>query len=117
LTADLSGANEVPDQGDPDGSGTALVTLNQGQGEVCFELTVADIAAPTAAHIHAAPAGVNGGVVIPLLPPPEDGSVSGCVSDVDKDLIKSIRQSPSEFYVNVHNLDFPGGAVRGQLSK
>ena len=28
-----------------------------------------------------------------------------------------INRNPSAFYVNVHNGDFPNGAVRGQLSK
>ncbi|MCA1850177.1 MAG: CHRD domain-containing protein, partial [Acidobacteria bacterium] len=37
LTATLTGAAEVPGPGDPDGTGTAVITLNQGQNEVCFE--------------------------------------------------------------------------------
>jgi hypothetical protein len=111
----LTGAAEVPGPGDPDGSGTATVTLNQGQSEICFEITVSGIAPATAAHIHVAPAGVAGPVVVPLTPP-TSGSSSGCVS-VDPGLIKAIRQNPSAYYVNVHNADFPAGAVRGQLSK
>ena len=64
-----------------------------------------------AAHIHIGAAGVAGGVAVPLSP------TSGCVDGVDKDLIKDIRQNPGNYYVNVHNADFPPGAVRGQLSK
>ena len=64
----LSGAEEVP-PADPDGSGFAVITLNVGQQQVCWELTVENIAPATAAHIHAAPAGVNGGIVVPLSPP------------------------------------------------
>ncbi len=116
LSADLTGAAEVPGPGDPDGSGTAHITLNQGAGEVCFELTVSDIAPAFGAHIHAGAAGVAGPVVVGLVPP-SSGSSSGCVTDVDKDLIKAIRQNPADYYVNVHNADFPPGAVRGQLSK
>src|ERR1044071_3616433 len=52
----LTGAQEV-NGGDPDGSGTAEITLNPGQGEVCFELTATGTSMPVAAHIHAAPAG------------------------------------------------------------
>ena len=115
LTAALTGAAEVPGPGDPDGAGTALITLNQGQNEVCFELTVSNIAAATAAHIHRGAAGVAGDAVVTLTPPAE-GSSKGCVT-ASADLIKEIRQSPENFYVNVHNAEFPDGAVRGQLSK
>ncbi|MEE8133776.1 MAG: PQQ-dependent sugar dehydrogenase [Gemmatimonadales bacterium] len=116
LTAVLSGDAEVPGPGDPDGSGLARVTLNQGQREVCFDLEVFDIAPAFAAHIHAGAAGIAGPVVV-TLGPPTSGSSSGCVDGVDAGLIKDIRQSPSDFYINVHNADFPPGAVRGQLSK
>jgi len=116
LTADLTGPNEVPfPGGDADGTGSALITLNYGQGEVCWELSVANILPAIAAHIHRAPAGVNGPVVVPLTPP-TGGSSSGC-GDVDRALIKEILHDPEAFYVNVHNTVFPAGAVRGQLTK
>lgn len=116
LTATLTGAAEVPGPGDPDGAGTATITLNQGQNEVCFELTVSNIATATAAHLHIGAAGKAGGVVLTLAPPPAEGSSKGCISTT-AELIKNIRQSPENYYVNVHNSEFPDGAVRGQLSK
>ena len=115
LSATLSGAEEVPGPGDSDGSGTAAIFLNRGQGEICFTLTVAHVAPATAAHIHQAPAGLAGPVVVPLAPP-TSGSSSGCVT-ADTTLIKAIRSNPSGYYVNVHNTEFPAGAVRGQLFK
>jgi hypothetical protein len=117
LFATLTGAAEVPGPGDSDGGGKAKINLNQGRGEVCFELGVSNIAVATAAHIHEAPAGQAGPAVVTLAPLPTDGSSKGCVSGVDEDLIKRIRQNPESFYVNVHNADYPDGAVRGQLSK
>ena len=105
----LSGAEEVP-PADPEGSGFARITLNYGQGRVCWEVSYEGITAPVAAHIHFAPAGVNGPVVVPLSP-----INFGCAA-VDKALIKAIIQNPARYYVNVHNADFPGGALRGQLS-
>jgi hypothetical protein len=105
----------VPNQGDLDGEGTAYLTLNQGQGEICYELNVSGIAPAAAAHIHIGASTTTGPVVVPLSPP-TDGSSSGCVS-VDPELIKAIRQNPEAYYVNVHNAEFPGGALRGQLSK
>jgi hypothetical protein len=115
LTTTLTGAAEVPGPGDPDGSGLAKITLNQGQGEVCYELAVEGIAPATAAHIHVGPADVAGPVVV-ALSPPTTGSSSGC-ANVDPALIKAIRKNPSAYYVNVHNADLPAGALRGQLSK
>ena len=115
---EMTGAQEAPDPGDPDGTGTALITLNQGQGTVCFELTVENITLPaTLAHIHIGDVGVAGPPVVTLVPPDEDGTSSGCIENVDPALIKAIRQNPSDYYVNVHTSDFQPGAVRGQLGK
>ena len=110
FTTTLTGAAEVPGPGDPDGSGTATVSLNHGQGEVCWDITVSGVDTITAAHIHVGEAGVAGGVVVPLSP------TSGCIS-ADRDLIKAIIQNPEGYYVNVHNAPFPAGALRGQLGK
>jgi hypothetical protein len=117
LSADLSGSNEVPpvSTGDPDGSGTANLTLNQGQGEICLEIEVEDISTPTLQHIHRGAAGINGPVVVDFTPLLSQGG-DGCVS-ADPGLVKEIRKNPEGFYFNVHTADFGGGAVRGQLSK
>lgn len=115
LGAMLTGSEEAPGPGDPDGSGVVSLTLNYGQGKICYWLSVEDIAPATMAHIHIAPAGSPGPVVVPLAPP-TDGASSGC-AEVDRELIKAIMQSPEAYYVNVHNAEFPAGAVRGQLSK
>ena len=114
LSADLAGSNEVSG-GDLDGSGTMHLTLNQGQGEVCFDLDIANIASPTRAHIHTGVAGVNGGIVVAFFDF-VDIEFDGCVS-ADKHLIKDIRQNPQNYYINVHNAEHPGGAIRGQLGK
>ena len=113
LAAELNGANEVG-PGDPDGSGSAHVTLNQGQGEICFTIDTSNVDSILAAHIHVGAAGVNGGVVVNFDWGGTGGN--GCV-DAAPELIKQIRQNPSGYYVNVHSSEFPGGAIRGQLSK
>ncbi|MBI5649199.1 MAG: CHRD domain-containing protein [Chloroflexi bacterium] len=114
FSTELTGAAEVPGPGDPDGSGAAHLTINQGQGEVCFDITVADVAPITAAHIHAAPTGVAGSVVVNFNV--AVNGLNGCVA-ANPDLIKAIRQNPADYYVNVHNASFPAGALRGQLGK
>ena len=120
LSTDLSGAEEAPGPGDANATGNADLTLNQGQGEVCFDLNWADIdGAVFAAHIHVGEAGEPGPIVVPLfmtLLPGDDGGASGCVGGVDPELIKDIRKDPSAYYVNVHSLPgFAAGAIRGQL--
>lgn len=127
LGADLDAASEVPPNTSP-ATGTARVTLNQGQGEVCFEIEASGFTSDILfAHIHDAPAGVNGLVVVTLFDPGAPGPdetlpadtefFSDCITGVDKDLIKDIRQNPSEYYINIHTLTNPGGEIRGQLSK
>ncbi len=111
LTADLSFENEIP-AADSTATGSAEFTLNQGQGEICFNISVTGLSgAVTADHIHMGAADQNGGVVVSL-----EGDLNGCV-DADRAMIKAIRQNPGNYYVNVHTSLNPGGEVRGQLSK
>jgi hypothetical protein len=110
--AGMNGAQEVPGPGDPDGSGTAVVTVDTVTGDICFELAVRNIEPAAAAHIHQAEQGAPGPIVVTLTPP-TGGSSSGCVVDLTQ--AQAIAADPSAYYVNVHNADFPDGAVRGQL--
>ena len=108
LGAVLVGGNEVPDPGDTDAWGLADVTVEPG--EVCWHVTATAVTRPLAAgHIHAGPAGVAGPVVVPL-----DPIRAGC-ADTPRRLTRFIATHPEQFYVNLHNADFPSGALRGQL--
>jgi CHRD domain len=119
LSTTLTGAEEAPGPGDPNATGQAELRLNQGQNEICFDISWADVDGTVfAGHIHVGPAGDPGPVVVTLFTGSFAGtdSASGCVEDVDAELIKAIRQNPTAYYVNVHSRpNFPGGAVRGQL--
>jgi hypothetical protein len=117
LSTELTGAAEVP-PGDLDGSGTATITVNPGQEEVCWEIEAAGIELPaTAAHIHVGAAGTAppNNVVVTLSAPDASGFSSGCTT-VDRDLALDILKNPEDYYVNVHNVPHPTGAIRGQLS-
>lgn len=114
LATTLTGAAEVPGPGDPDGSGTFVAKIKPGQGTLCYTLTVTNIAPATAAHVHVGTADVAGPVVIALVPPTE-GSATACAT-VDRDLLRQIARHPEQYYVNVHNAEYPAGALRGQLS-
>jgi hypothetical protein len=114
FTTTLEGENEIP-TGDLDATGTATVTLNRGTGEVCWDISVAGMTLPaTAAHIHPGAAGDVGSPIITLGAPGADGTSAGCTT-ADRALVKEIAKNPSDYYVNVHNVDFPAGAARGQL--
>ena len=117
LKAELSGANEVGVAGDPDGTGIAKLRLNQGKRRVCYTIQVNDIEVATAVHIHSGAAGVNGPVEVTLGTPDATGYAKGCVHDVKRSLIKDMRKNRADYYVNVHNAEFPAGALRGQLKK
>ncbi len=116
LKATLTGGvTEVPAPGDPDGKGSATVRLDSAKGEVCYDVKVEGIAAPTAAHIHEGAAGAAGPPVI-TLDPAKIGQGEDCLTNQKAADIERIGANPSGFYVNVHTADFPGGAVRGQLA-
>ena len=130
LRAHLAGANEVP-AADDDGSGIATVFIAVEQGEVCFNVGFNKITTGNRAHIHAAPAGVNGSIVVaffdlqtaasqrdPRLDELEKTeSLDDCVTGLSSTLLADIVANPENYYVNVHNSRFPGGAVRAQLER
>jgi hypothetical protein len=113
FTVTLEGDAEVPNMGDPDGTGQAMIRINPGQGQLCYTLKVSGIAPATGAHVHEAPVGSAGPIVVHLMPP-SNGMSQGCVS-IGKKLAMEILRDPEEYYVNVHNAEFPSGALRGQL--
>lgn len=118
LTADLTAEAEVPDPGPDGATGSAFITIDDETNEVCFELTIDGIGdqdTVIAAHIHEGEEGVAGDVVVPLFTEPPTGEMTGCVQDVDADIVAAITADPSAFYVNIHTEAFPDGAVRGQL--
>ena len=115
MTASMTGAQEVPGPGDSDGSGTAEITIVDATDNVCFDLNVRNIGPATAAHIHRGARGVAGPPVV-TLEAPTDGGSEGCISAPGA-LADEIEANPAAFYVNVHNAEFPNGAVRGQLQR
>jgi len=108
----MTGAVEVP-IGDPDGTGTASLTIDSAKGEICYTLSAAGIDTATMAHIHKGATGVAGPPVV-VLDPPATGSSTGC-KPVDPAVIAAILAAPSDYYVNIHTAAFPKGALRGQL--
>ena len=111
--ADLSGAQEVPGPGDPDGWGRATMAFNDTTNAICTDLEVRDIGTVTAAHIHRGGPGVAGPPVVPL-DAPHDNDSNDCDIVADA-LLDEISRNPGGFYVNVHTAEYPAGAIRGQI--
>ena len=127
--ATLSGDQEVPFV-DTAAGGMAMFRLDNFETAIGIQLHVTDGEDITQAHIHCAPAGVNGPVVVFLAglhaagldvdgkwiseASFDDGSIvnTACGATIP-DLAESMRNGNT--YVNVHSIAFPAGEVRGQI--
>lgn len=108
-TAILTGPEEVPNAGDPDGLGVALITIDGTT--IRYSIVTQNIGTPTLAHIHRGAAGVAGSPIVTF----DVNTLGNGSVNVTENEIALITANPSGFYVNVHTAAFPGGAVRGQL--
>jgi hypothetical protein len=109
----MTGKAETP-PGAPKGSARAVISLHGSTNQVCWRFShLHGFASPTFAHIHKAPAGKSGNIVVPLSTGPKF-LAKGCV-DSTPTLIKAMEKDPHGYYVNIHSKKYPGGAVRAQL--
>lgn len=105
----LKGWNEVPVRDTP-ASGIGHATLDLDTKWFTFDYTFEGLLGPqTGAHIHAAPPGVNGGIVYHL-PTGSPASFSAVLTDTD-----IAQLLGGNWYVNVHSAVYPGGEIRGQF--
>ena len=115
ITGSGSGAEEVPNPGENDATVEGSFTIDTETGAIRYTVTVAgndeDVAA---AHIHRAPRGQAGDVVIPLDHAAINAGSQATVT-ADPNLAQEIAESPENFYLNVHSASFPAGFARAQL--
>lgn len=124
-TATLSGAGQVPPVSTP-ATGAATVTYDSGPDTLTYQVAYLDLTTPLAdGHIHIAPAGSNGPVVVRFENLPL-GATSGTFAGVAEsaDLTGALglttiaqvaaRIEAGEAYVNLHPAGFPAGEIRGQ---
>ena len=112
----LSGSEEVPGPGDQNGKGAIKLDVFTS-GTICWEAKVQGIAGVSAAHIHLAPAGAAGPVVVDLRPDQAEfrgNKAEWCVT-TSTQVAAAIIATPTDYYVNVHTAVYPAGAIRGQL--
>jgi len=142
LEAELDGREEVPANptdrrmvGDPNARAQAYVFGIDGDPRtLCYlivdvkKLAQIELApgGGRAAHIHEGARGANGPIVANLAWP-QDGQAADCLTEGETDpsglkfptgeqgIVQRILNNPASFYVNVHNTEFPTGAIRGQL--
>ncbi len=137
LETELDGRNEVASDaksnkivGDPDGRGEGYVFGIDGDPTTLCYIVIAEKIAELdlapgngrAAHIHEGQPGENGPVVANLAWP-QDGQSADCLTEGEAGkfptgepgIVQEILQNPGDYYFNVHNTEYPGGALRGQL--
>lgn len=110
----LAGGEEVPGPGDPDGTGTAVVTLDTAANQLCYELAWQNIDDPTAAHIHVGNPGQSGAVMVDLNLPAN--GPKACTT-IDSTTMGHLSGGPKSHYVNLHTASYKDGAMRGQLQR
>lgn len=115
LVAYMTGAQERPNPGDPDGIGRAVVFINDDTNTICVATQFTGIDMPlTGYHIHIAPPGAPGPIVVPFNTPTSQSDYQ-CRVVENEALLDNIAANPHQYYINLHNTPFPGGALRGQL--
>jgi hypothetical protein len=125
--AEMTGSQVVPGPGDPDGTGTALITLDSSAGTLCasvhtenvtevepyspiFSILLFDVGPqPLPDHPGAVALTISGAETT-------NPDFEGCRA-VSADLIKLIRKFPERFFVQVHTVPWTEGAIRGQLTE
>ncbi len=107
----LLGKSEVKPGGAPGGKGTANLTITGTK--VCWKFSaIKGITKVTASHIHIGKAGVSGNVVVAFFAGPL--KLTGCAASTAA-VVKAIAANPKGYYVNIHTVKYPAGAIRGQL--
>lgn len=115
-SASLNGLQEVPTN-NSGGRGNCAIALNAGETQFTITCTYSGLsAAATAGHIHdAGPVGVNGPVRFNFNV--AGGGTSGTIGPltfaVTPAQVADLRAK--RWYANIHNSNFPGGEIRGQV--
>jgi len=106
----LGGNQEVPPvTTSASGSGTITVAADQS---ISGKITTTGVKG-TAAHIHMAPSGQNGPVIVTLTKDGENGWAVGPGAKLQDAHYQAFKDG--NLYVNVHSAANPNGEIRGQI--
>jgi hypothetical protein len=101
-------------------TGSASINANDATNQICGTFSWSGVASPVAfGHIHEGQHGVveNPGFTVNLFGPDLSGApnpVTGCTI-LPGTVIDAMARYSAFFNVVIHNQQFPGGALRGQL--
>jgi hypothetical protein len=119
LPVNLDGASEFPGPGDADGSASGTMTFDTATNGISWNITYTGIVTPlTGFHIHPGAAGTAGSILVNLGTATTGGPgtlVSSTTTSAAN--MAMITANFTNFYINIHNGPFSGGAIRGQLPK
>ncbi len=110
----MAGENEVPPV-TTTATGKASTTVDLVAGTVTIHVHATGVDDATAAHIHRAPSGTNGPVIVPLA---RDAADPGHWFAEEQPVTAAQVQDflGALWYVNLHTPANPGGAIRGQIT-
>jgi len=115
LCAHLAGGDSPTDALDPVHEGDAVLRLDRTA--IAFSIVAPGIETVTATHIHHGPAGTAGPMLWEINTGYKGDSLHGAASGIPPGVITLIAREPGEYYVKLHTVKFPGGAIRGQLGR
>ena len=113
LSTNLFGENVPGGGADSDAIADFDGEIDLTQDRLCYYLEMEGLNGADAAHVHRAKSGESGPVVV-TLPLPGTPGDEVCVN-IEKSLLRSMADQPSDYYVDVHSADKPDGALRGQF--
>jgi CHRD domain-containing protein len=121
LHAKLAAKNETPPTTSVAKGHTQIKVRNDGTIEFKTQINNRNHETFALGHVHQAPVGVAGPIVVPLFVPPASPTSarhikqSGVATPNAGTTGADLCQDPSAYYVNYHTTAFPLGAIRGQL--